>query len=163
MATRKPSTEKKLESVLAEVIFVPSPPQRQVKAAFWAKLAESPVADAGNITLAVAQDLTNDTRLQKWWRVEGFQDWFTNKTEWKQRLAYLADLSLDTAESILTDPNAQASAKVRLIEILARLANKEPARSKEIKYLDKDVQNMDLAQLESLFDQHGLKLLPKEG
>lgn len=161
MASRKPSAGKKLEAVLIEIVFAPDAAQRQAKAAFWVSLREAPLADPDSITLALALDVVRDTRLNKWWRIPGFKEWFANNDEWRQRIEYLTALALDSAEDILLDPNPKsAGAKVRLIEVLARLANKEPARAKEVKYLDKAVQDMDVNQLEAFLEKNGLKVLP---
>lgn len=107
---RKAGAEKQLASLeavfdaVSELVYVPTPEQRRVKAAFWRRFSESPVAIPGRVDLGSAQVLLNDSRLDRWWKEPGFADWFRNASDFRERLDYLADLALNKYESMITDP-----------------------------------------------------------
>lgn len=127
--------------------FVPTDAMRMAKAAFWSRCEELPMVDPDKVTLAQAINLTNNTTLSKWWKIPGFQDYFTNRNEWKTRIEYLANLSLEVAEDILRDPKAPAAARVAMIRTLNEFANKLPQRAKETKVLDAHVSKMSEQEL----------------
>jgi hypothetical protein len=147
---------------LEKLVFAPTDDQRQVKAAFWAKVQDKPHVNVEELTLTAALYEVPDSRLREWWHLDGFKDWFTNKDEVRQRMEYLIALGLDAVEDILLtrDPKIVGS-QVKALELLCRLTNKEPAKVKEIKLIDKEVQDMSEAELEE-FIKKNAKLL-KEG
>jgi len=147
-----------LDNVVELVEFSPSPAMRQAKAKFWVRYNEMPLADESTINSTLAQQLSGNTTVGKWWKQPGFKEWFTNSKEWVQRIEYLALLSLDAAEEVLLDPQAPAAAKVNLIKAINELANKLPSKSKEIKFIDGAVADMDEKQL-SEFIKRNTKLL----
>lgn len=159
----KDTLDKLKKAVEGEIVFIPSGAQRKAKAAFWVSFTDNPVSDAENVTLAQALQITGESRLQKWWSMVGFKDWFLNKEENKQRLEYIYSLALDSAEEILIDPDANPSAKVQMIKVIAELANKMPQKWKTEKFLDADIQRMDKHQLESYLEKQGVKLLKSSG
>ena len=138
-----------------ELLFKPMPQQRQAKATFWTFVNDSMGGlSPEDITLAKALQITNDNRLNKWWKVPGFSEWFSNKDEFRQRLEYLANLALDKVEDIiLADDPKLTSAQVNIIKCLMEVAGKVPARVKEVKYLDEAVSRMDKRQLEAFLKQ----------
>lgn len=140
------------------VPFEPTPSMRMAKAAFWAKYAEMPMADDKSITQTMAIQLSNNTTISRWWKKPGFEAWFKNKSEWDQRIQYLAVLSLETAEELLTNPRVPAAAKVSLIKTINELANKAPAKSKEIKLVDEGVGKMTKEQLDAFIVEQTKKL-----
>jgi len=145
----------------ADLVFIPSPPQRQTKAKFMVSLEENPSVDPSEVSLAAAIQITGDSRLEKWWKRPGFADWFRGKEEFKERLEYLCQLGLDTAEDILlSDDPKSVNAKVSLIKVLLESGGKMPAKGKEVKFLDEAVQKMNKQQLEQQLKR--LKLIQGE-
>jgi hypothetical protein len=152
----KESSMQEITKVLqGELIYLPTPPQRKVKAAFWAVYNENPIMGVDKINLATVQQITGSAVVSKWWAKDGFKEWFLNKDETRQRLEYLFNLSLDTAEEILIDPEANTNAKVQMIKLLAELTNKMPQKWKQEKFLDENIQKMDKRQLEGFLKKHG--------
>ena len=145
-----------LAAAVPELIFIPTPSQRQVKARLITKLTDNPLTDLASITLAEAQQLTGSSQLKDWWGRPGFKEWFLDQNEYRQRLEYLFSLALDAAEEILlsTDPKAQG-ARVAMIKLLAELSNKVPKES-AAKYRDESIAKMDRAELEAFLEKNGI-------
>jgi len=115
-----------LAAAQTDLVFSPTPDMRRAKAAFWSKVADAPALSGGPLTLAAAQQIGADKRLAKWWALPGFQDWFQNGEEFKERMEYLADLALDALEQVLSDPDANPSAKVASAKLVLEAASKMP-------------------------------------
>lgn len=137
-----------LEIVADELTYLPSPEQRKAKSAFWAKFNDNPLCDPEDISLAISKQFCSDRRLDNWWKFEGFKEWFRNKDEFRQRMEYLAQLSLDALESILADPKAQGSAKVNAAKLIMEVSRKMPQKSLQEQFLDEKVSQMTKPQLE---------------
>lgn len=146
--SKKPIMGKKTQDAVTDLLFTPSMAQRKVKAAFWIIHNENPIISKDKINMAYIIQQVDDGRIRNWWGVPGFQDWFLNKEEVRQRIEYLFDVAMDQAEVMLLDQSTQPSAKVNLIKLLSELADKMPAKSKEIKFLDASIEKMDAAQLD---------------
>lgn len=145
--------------VVQDLIFEPSPEQRMLKARFWTRYADTPLADCNKINQTFVANLTGNSTVARWWNMPGFADWFLNKDEWREKIEYLARLSLDAAEAILMDDNPKtASARVNLIKSINELANKLPARVKERVVLDKVVADATEEQLDDIIAQ-GAKII----
>jgi len=116
-----------LAAASTDLTFTPSPDMRRAKAAFWHRFADtSTVLSSDKVTLASAQQIGADKRLAKWWTLPGFQEWFQNKEEFRERMEYLADIALDALEQVLTDPDANAGAKVASAKLVLEAASKMP-------------------------------------
>jgi hypothetical protein len=153
--SKKANDSKQLTQLADKVIFTPSKTQQKVKARFWTRFTPGPFANPNKIPLALAQEVTGSASLKKWWDEPGFLEWFVNREEARERLEYLFMLALGTAEDLLTDEKAQASAKVNMIKVLAELANKFPSKTQE-KYLDDDINKMDEAELKMYLEKKGI-------
>jgi hypothetical protein len=146
---------------LAEnLIYVPTEEARELKAAFWAKAKDNPLVDPEQVTLATVQQLLGTTKVNKLWYLEGFSAWFANSEEWRQKLEYALNVALDEMIDLLRNPGSQGSAKVRAFEVIARLADREPARVKEVKVLDDDIKKMSQKQLQEFIKKHTITLGP---
>ena len=120
-----------LAAASTDLTFAPTPDMRRAKAAFWHRVADAPLFDGGPITLAAAQQFGTDKRLSKWWTLPGFAEWFQNREEFRERLEYLADIALDSLEQVLTDPDANPSAKVASAKLVLEAASKMPKKEAE--------------------------------
>lgn len=120
-----------LAAASTDLTFAPTPDMRRAKAAFWSRVADAPALDSGPVTLAAAQQIGADKRLAKWWTLPGFQEWFQNKEEFRERLEYLADIALDSLEQVLTDPDSNPSAKVASAKLVLEAASKMPKKDPE--------------------------------
>lgn len=138
-----------LAAAAQDVTFLPTPDMRRAKAAFWASLADHPLGDGNEVfTLAAAKELGADSRLSRWWAVPGFADWWQNKQEFKQRLEYLAQLSLDSLEEVLSNPDASSAAKINAAKLVMEAANKMPKKTQTEDNLEAKIASMSRGELE---------------
>jgi len=142
-------TKANLEDLVVELEFQPNNSQLEAKSAFWAIAADSPLVDPANITLATVQQIYPDTRVRRWWGIPGFQDWFCNRHEWRQKVEYLVNIGLDAVKAVLEDPDAAPSARIKAFEVIAKLADREPAKVKEVRFADSNIEKMSKEQLEA--------------
>jgi len=149
----------KLEVIKDAVVFLPSPAQRRAKARFQAR-SEGMITRSANTSAQSVSSITGEPGVIKWWAVPGFREWFFNEQETKERLEYLFMLALDAAEEVLLNPEANASAKVNMIKVLAILAGKD--QSKDQRVLDDSIQRMTPAQLREYIKQKAPKVLESD-
>lgn len=160
-ARRTPGQE--LGKVLEEVVFIPTPAMRKVKAAYLAATSENPLLVGQDPTAASVQQVTGDTRVSKWWSTPGFRDWFSNRDEFRQRVEYLANLALDTIEDILLDGEANASARNAAAKLMIEAAGKLPKGTSTEKYADEQISSMSKAELEQFIRRKAPQLLRDTG
>lgn len=146
---------KALAGLAEQVIFTPTPRQAKVKAQFWSRFQPGPFASPSSLTLPAIQEVVNVPSMKEWWHLDGFQAWFLNREEAREKLEYLFMKALETAEDILDNPEAQASAKVNMIKVIGELANKFPSRWQE-KFADEDINRMSEAQLKAYLEKQGV-------
>lgn len=149
-----------LAAAQTDLVFAPTPDMRRAKAAFWSRVADAPALDGGPVTLAAAQQVGSDKRLTKWWTLPGFQEWFQNKEEFRERMEYLADIALDALEQVLTDPDANPSAKVNSAKLVLEAASKMPR--KEAEAPTSRLESMSRGELED-YVRRNLKYLASDG
>ena len=152
-----------LESGIQDLVFIPVPSHRRVKSAFWASINENPILDPASdgISLSMALQITGDTRLNKWWHLPGFVEWFVNKDEFRQRVEYLANLALDVAEEILLDRDSNPNARVNMTKLVIEVANKLPKNNKDdSKFLDARIASMSKEELEDFIRKQSKLLMP---
>ena len=151
----KSAGKRTLPSLAADVVFMPTPRQIQVKAKFWSRYQPGPFSSPGGITGSVAMEVTGVRSVADWWGKAGFKEWFLNRDEAREKLEYLFHKALNTAEQILDDPLAQANAKVQMIKVVAELANKFPTKNLE-RFADDDINKMDEQQIMHFLEQRGV-------
>lgn len=154
----KKTTVDALAAAQQDLIFVPNPAQRKAKARFWSHYEQFGAAGPDKQT---ALQITREPAINRWWALPGFQEWFRNEDESKERLRYLWEIALDAAEEILLNPDTQPSARVNMIKIIGNLAGKEPDKG-EPKFLDTEIQKMDSQRLLDYVKKHAKKLLEAE-
>lgn len=148
-----------LAELVGDLTFLPSPEQRKAKSAYWTVRADSPL-QADRITLQEAQSATGEGRLRKWWTLPGFPEWFANREEFRQRVEYLANLALDTAEEILLDRNVNANARVQMAKLVIEAANRMPQKYQKELYVDEKVAQMGKKELEEYIRKASILLAP---
>lgn len=140
----------------------PTPEQRKAKERFWAPFVSGEVPAPPTMDLATALKFAGDRRLRAWWDLPGFQDWFLNREEFKERVEFIAHLALDSIEGVLTDRGAPPSARVAAAKLALEVANKLPRTAQTTeRFADEKINEMDRAQLET-FIKRKLSLLPKQ-
>lgn len=127
----------------------PTSDQRQVKERFWAPFMRGDIQVPQKVDLATALRYGSDRRISQWWDIPGFQDWFLNSEEFKDRVEFIAHLALDGIEEVLRDRTATASSRVAAAKLALEVANKLPkGAGSEGKYLDEKINEMDSKELE---------------
>ena len=150
-----------IEEALKEITFEPTAAQRKAKVKLMALIQDNPMFSLEDITMSSALEITKERRIRAWWDLEGFQDWFKNKNEMKQRFEELLNIGQDALERILSSKDPRfASAQVNTMKALFEVAGKNPAKQKEIKFSDESINKMDPIQLEEFLQKAGRGLLP---
>jgi transcriptional regulator with AAA-type ATPase domain len=159
---RKSKSQMQFEGLMSALQFLPTPEQRDAKSAFWLALEDNPVADPRTITALGAVNLTNQPKVEKWWSVEGFPQWFLNKEEFRMQLESAAYMALSTLMEILHNPDANASARVAAAKLVIEASGKS-VKVAETQVADKMIQSMSERQLEDYINKRaGLLLKPEE-
>jgi len=153
--SRKSDT-KVLSVAIDEIVFEPNDRQRAAKASFWEVYVGG---GAQKITKSLALQLTNNHGITRWWGIPGFEEWFCNKDEFRQRVAYLANIALDAIEEILLDPNANPNARQNAAKLMIEVANKMPNKNAKEKFLDAQIQEMGKRELDAFIENAQVKPL----
>jgi hypothetical protein len=138
------------------VIFSPTAMHRKWKIKFWSRFVPNPLTDVNNITIYDIDEIIRDSRISKYWGNQGFKDWFLNTDENREKLEYLFQVSLEVAEEILFDPEANTSAKVNMVKVLAELANKFPSKNATERFVDDEINKMSESQLKAYLERRGV-------
>ena len=133
--------------------FVPTDLMRRAKATLISALQSGQVVQ-GSLGLLSSKELARLARqpqVLNWAAEPGFLAWFSDDSEALSTLAYLRMLALESAESILLDPDSKsAGAKVSLIKALLMMDT--PSSEKE--------KPMTMDQLKKLVVENKALLLP---
>lgn len=138
----------------------PTPEQRKAKERFWGPFMAGDIQVPPTIDLPLALRFGGDSRISKWWDLSGFQDWFLNQEEFRQRVEFIAHLALDSIEEVLKDRTATSNAKVAAAKLALEVANKLSKGQKDQQSDgDSPIDKMDRKELEE-FIRKKLVLLP---
>lgn len=134
-----------------DITFRPSVEQKRAKAAFWARVESQAALGEEHVSLARAMQVLGDARLERWWKTDGFAEWFGNKHETAQRLEYLVDLGISAMETLLlsTDPK-MASAQVNAFKALLEARGKMLGKNQQVRFLDAALEKMSERELDKL-------------
>ena len=150
-----------IEIATSALTYLPTPDQRRAKSAFWAVYETDPSEVSPKVDLATALRLSGDSRISKWWKGDGFRQWFQNKEEFRQRLENMSHLALDRLEILLADERTPAPSAVAAAKLVLEASKKMPSKSADVPILlDKKVQDMTKQELEK-FLQDRLSRLPQ--
>lgn len=144
---------------LEQLLHEPTLEQRQIKQQFWSRFQDNQICLPEDITESVALRLVPDNRIRKWWKLAGFQEWFRNQDEFRERTEYLAYLALESLERVLVDPKSQASSVVSAAKLVMELTNKMPRAGAEDKFLDADIAKMTKAEVKKFLERATAKLV----
>lgn len=147
---RKSPAEQSFIAMVSSVQFHPTPEQRDCKSAFWLALEENPIVDMSRITLAGVMQLTGQPRVEKWWAVPGFKEWFTNKEEFRVRMESATYQALDVLMEIMHNPDANPASRVNAAKLVIEASGKNQSRAQSSESVsDKKIQAMSEKQLEA--------------
>jgi len=137
---------------MATLGFKPTEYMMRTKALYWGKVKEMP--GETKCTLTQALNITNDDRLSEWWRDPEFVNWFGEEDTWKIEMEVLCMKLPFYLQQILDNEDPKAiPAKVQVAKLLAETTNKMPAKTKEIRYADAFINNMDKEQLKEFISK----------
>ena len=145
-------------SKLINDTFRPTEAQKRAKAALMAALSDpmNSLLDPKTISMTLAMRLTGIQTLNTWWHQPGFQNWFLNKEETKQKIKYLTDKALETAVQILDDPDPRtANAKVAILRTLMQYEAAEVQTKTNTRF-----DSMDMQQLRGFLKQNAHIIRP---
>lgn len=158
---RVPELKNALETI-EEVSYKPLPKDKELKAKYWIKAQDDPlfVSDLSRTKYNIERVLGN--KLSNW-DEPGFQDWFFNKDEHRQRIEFLFGLALDAAQDILlnTDPKVQG-ARVQVIKAMADLAGKVPKSQVQVNNVHASINGMSQEQLEGFLAKGAQHVLAQD-
>lgn len=163
MANSRKQLEQVVEIITSDLTYLPSPQERRIKAAFWNRYTalDIPPCEVTDITLAVAQSLSPEPRLDKWWSIPGFAEWFRNAEEFRERVEFLTSLALDALTDILvSDDPRQASARVAAAKLMLEVGKKMPPKVAPEKFVDARIGEMDREQLQAYIARQTKALPP---
>ena len=163
--SKRPKTAEQIIEVLAsDLTYIPNNEQRRTKSAFWSRFMDNPICDPSQITLAIALKFVSHSALERWWKQPGFQDWFKNKEEFRERIEHLVHLGMDALEQILmSDDPKSASAKVNAVKLLMEIGRKMPPKQQAEKFLDQSIASMGKQELEEYIKKSAPVLIPTKG
>lgn len=137
--------------------FQPTNAQKQAKSTFWSSFSSGEGSPLPAQSLVMALRFGRDSRLSTWWEIPGFQDWFWNRDEFRQRMEYLAALAIDELEMILTSRSHSAPDKLNAIKLIMQVTGKTGSPATE-ESLPESIQKMSRTQLEE-YIRSGVRLL----
>jgi hypothetical protein len=147
--------DKIVEIVTEELTYLPNPDQRKLKSAFWARVQDL-LPEGTPITRDLVAQYVQDSRLQKWWSSPGFPEWFSNSSEFRDKLENLAYKMLEVLDEVASNPKQQGSARIAAAKLVFELAEKMPSRQQqqEGKILDTEIGKMSKHELEDYISKN---------
>lgn len=130
--------------------------QRRAKSNFWTHFGSANSGVPLQEDLATALRFGADKRISQWWDLPGFQDWFLNRDEFRQRLEFLSHLSLDVLEEIVT---SKQSSNMDKLQALKMILAAQPKEVSEAEVADAVIAKMTKQQLQEYISRN-IKLLP---
>lgn len=144
------------------VEFAPSESHRRAKSNFWSYFTNNESLPPTSVTLSAASKYCGDKRITEWWSISGFEAWFSNKDEFKQRVEFLADLALDQLYSLIKDPETGAASKVAAIRMIMDVGQKMAAKAPKEDSVETKIAKMSKSELEAFIRAGVTKLIPTE-
>lgn len=140
--------------------FRPSRDQQIARSAFWSTFSSGDIEVPETVDLAVAIKWGLDKRISEWWTNPAFIDWFQNRHEFHQRTEHLALSSLLHLENIISDSDANPSARVAAIKLAMELSGKLASKKTDAEFTDKKINEMTPQQLEAFIRAKTISLVP---
>lgn len=156
-----------LTRLLAEISdvveFTPTKDHRRAKSNFWTSVVEQDVSLPPDPDMLTVARYAGDRRLEQWWDIPGFRDWFLNRQEFMQRVDTLTQLALDEMERILTSTDPKSNtAKVAVMRMALEAGGKLGANreSSSEETTDDKILRMTRKELEEFIQEKNRLLLP---
>lgn len=151
-----------LDRVRDTVSFVPNNEQKRARSNFWIAVGELGIDIPQQVGLPVVLQHAGDKRVAEWWVLPGFQDWFLNREDFRQRVDFLSSMALDELEKTLQNPAASPKDKILVAKMLLDERNRRVAASDgaDASLLGERLQKMSRAELDTYIRTRVQKLTP---
>lgn len=134
--------------------FQPTDAHKRAKAAFWSHFFSTGALPPEQVNLALAAEISGfSVEIQEWWSIDGFQEWFSNGEEFRQRVEYLSNAALDVLQEILHDGGAKVSDKLQAAKMVLEVAAKFPKSSPKEQFADEAIAEMSAKELEEFISR----------
>jgi hypothetical protein len=147
--------------------YSPGTEQQRAKARLHQRLRElEGIRDLESLSAQELADLAGSSRVLKWLREPGFAAWFADKDTFvinalamrEVAVAMIGDVLMgDYEPKILT-----AKDKLKAADMLLQLTGSYPAKQREVRFLDKDLDNMPPDEVQAQLTAARAKLLPSK-
>lgn len=155
---------KDIKEMSKDVIFSPTAMMERIKAKFWTNFVPGPFNDKDNLSAVDVASVVKSAKINEWWSLPGFVDWFMNRQEEKEKLKYLFNKSLSTLERILDNPEVNANAQVNAIKILAEMNGfLIKGGNLQQKFADDHLNQMTAKELEAMLEKQALDYIKAKG
>ncbi len=148
---------------LEVTVFSPTREQQQAKANYWSFFLTGDVSVTPKQDRSSALRYGRDRRISQWWDSPGFQHWFLNKDEFRQRAEFLANSSLMHLEHILLDEKSKGSEKVAAIKLIMEISGKlKKGDAGDEKFADSKIAQIGREELEEFIRNKSRSLLNEQ-
>lgn len=143
---KKPIEVEQLTQLVSELVYTPLDYERKWKAKYWDRHAKMALGDSVP-TVQQVMAIVKDDRIAAAWDKPNFKEWFRNEREFTERVEYLAQLTLDNAETAL-HPLSEEKGNVKQAwgKMVLEVGGKFP-KSKSDKSTDAGINDMSAEQL----------------
>lgn len=148
-------------TLVPDLAYHPTEEQRRLKAKFWLAFRNNPITEETMVTPGLVEDMTGKS-VQKWLSDPAFWAWFgATKDTTKENLEAAAEKASELAMFYL-DPSVpfNDNARVQLIKYVLEFSGRSPPSRKEIKWHDKEIQDLSEEQLDALIAKLTKRALP---
>lgn len=132
-----------------DTVYSPRPAQREIKSQFWHAWKEDPMVEAHLVTSAEIAQVTNDSRIHRWWKVFGFKEWFLNNETFAIKTIMNGERGLEIIQEIMDDENLSPSLRLKAAQISVDALAKMRDKTALVQFADKALNDMDSDKLEA--------------
>lgn len=129
--------------------------QREMKARFWSRVEINPLLEPSRMSNAAVAQVTGSPMINTWFKDLAFRDWFFSKDTARHKIEAGVEVAVNRLIEILESRDVgprgavTAAAQVNAAKLLLEFAGYAPASRKEVIFHDKDVLDMDEAELKA--------------
>jgi hypothetical protein len=146
-------------------VWKPSAPQRKLKAKLYSILVNNPMLRVESLTPGKIAALTGSVAVKSWMENPEFCSWLANKNHTKEMLDSGAEVAIERLIEIVQEREVgpskaiNAGAQVNAAKLLLEFSGLRPPSHRVVEYKDKDVADMDEAELRQYIEMEAPKML----
>lgn len=141
-----------IESAMDTLTYMPSNAQRESKAAFWEAWRDDPGVGKDDLTPAAVIQETGDKRINVWWKIPLFRDWFLNDESFIHKTIANGEKGIGILTDIMDDPETSPSLKMKAAIASIEALNKYRSRTAAEKFADKALNEASPEDLDRMID-----------